>query len=100
MPSKIEKLLSHLELNPRKTPLQSGIVMTRHEDPDADVASKIAALIYISRFRYDLQFPAQFIARFVHPIGLKQVLRYLSGTRDYSLLYPFPRSTSILLRLH
>eukprot|EP00253_Pinus_taeda_P027782 PITA_27782 len=80
------------------TPMEPGLKLSaQSSSPLVDETLSrqlVGSLIYLTATRPDINFVVSYISRFMstpkvdHWIATKRVLRYVSGTPDYGLLYP------------
>ena len=95
-----QKLLQHAKLgecNAATTPLEARAQFTNKEGRSTVNSivyqSLIGSLRYLTHMRPDLLFSVGILSRYMenpnqeHYNGVKQVLRYVKGTKDYGLLY-------------
>jgi transposase InsO family protein len=64
---------------------------------DTDYKSKVGSLLYISNLRPDITYAVWNLIAFPNPARLKHLLRYLSGTRDWEIVFPWVQVTSFTL---
>ncbi|GJU66453.1 ribonuclease H-like domain, reverse transcriptase, RNA-dependent DNA polymerase [Tanacetum coccineum] len=95
--TKILKDTGMLDCNDANIPMEPGLKLTKLSkekfvDP-TEYRSIIGCLRYLLHTRPDLSFPVGLLSRFMqepqeqHMKAIKQVLRYIKGTKDYGITY-------------
>ena len=91
------------DCNPSQSPCQAGFTFTKEDcpgDPNNPTSTEYRSLIALANFiscwtRPDITFTVNKLCKYMsnpgpkHWAALKQLLRYLAGTRDVGLLYDF-----------
>ncbi|KAM0018090.1 putative RNA-directed DNA polymerase [Helianthus debilis subsp. tardiflorus] len=95
--NKILKDADMLSCNDTKTPMTPGTQLTKTEEGDLVDAthyrSLIGSLRYLLHTRPDLCYPVSLLSRFMqepkeqHLKAVKQILRYIKGTKEHGIIY-------------
>ncbi|KAJ0532496.1 putative RNA-directed DNA polymerase [Helianthus annuus] len=95
--NKILKDVDMLSCNDTKTPMTPGTQLTKTEEGDLVDAthyrSLIGSLRYLLHTRPDLCYPVSLLSRFMqepkeqHLKAVKQILRYIKGTKEHGIIY-------------
>ena len=102
-----QKLLEHANLgecNVVATPLEARVKFTNEEGGSrvnsTEYRSMIGGIRYLTHTRPDLLFSVGILSRYMenpsqeHYNGVKRVLRYVKGTKEYGLLYKWGESNA------
>ena len=103
-PTYVRKVVQKFQMDkskPVSTPVESGAKLVKATDEDDLIdqelyQSAVGSLLYLStKTRPDITYAVGAVARFssqpsqAHWVAVKRIMRYLSGTLDYGLLYGY-----------
>jgi hypothetical protein len=96
--NKILDLSGFADCNSCDVPMQAKLKLSRKDDSPCVDATKYRSLVgklrYLVNTRPDLAFSVGYVSRFMeephmeHFAAVKQILRYIAGTRSWGLFYP------------
>lgn len=98
-----------LQCNPAETPAEIGLVLGKDESEDAVDPTYfkqiVGSLWYLCNSIPDLAFTVGLISRFLesprnsHLLAAKRIIRYIKGTCNYGVLFPY-KSSEFGVNLH